>query len=336
MSAEEMHQGPNSSLKPYDAPQLYANDWTPFYQGPISSAQSSQLWDVNGLENGEGVNGQQQHYSHRLQNLHPHSSHVSQYDASIHAMSYSTGRNRAEAHPALPTTHPFPSNQHNTTPGYGELEQYHPSYPYHQPHPSGTPYVLDAKNHSVVPHDSFNNVEQDNPPMPSTQPYHSKISSPLPHTSVRRCFNCQTTDPPSWRRSTLNPSEMLCNRCGLYERTHLRPHPIQFDTPRGGNRSRKHKPETPRTSFKELPGKAGKLPTEMVRHNPVPSNASSHMGNRSEQAHGESYCLVAPKPYSKFYFSRCRPSPHLCRDSPSSPASHQYSLVVPSGVTGRG
>ncbi|KAJ3520493.1 hypothetical protein NMY22_g12734 [Coprinellus aureogranulatus] len=30
----------------------------------------------------------------------------------------------------------------------------------------------------------------------------------------RRCFNCHTTEPPSWRRSTLNPGKIVCNNSG--------------------------------------------------------------------------------------------------------------------------
>ena len=56
----------------------------------------------------------------------------------------------------------------------------------------------------------------------------------------RRCHNCHTTEPPSWRRSTLNPGKIVCNKCGLYERTHLRPRPQRFDELRAGNKSRKH------------------------------------------------------------------------------------------------
>ncbi|KAF7297225.1 hypothetical protein MIND_00955600 [Mycena indigotica] len=39
----------------------------------------------------------------------------------------------------------------------------------------------------------------------------------------RACFSCGTSDPPSWRRSTVNPGKIVCNRCGLYERTKSRP-----------------------------------------------------------------------------------------------------------------
>lgn len=55
----------------------------------------------------------------------------------------------------------------------------------------------------------------------------------------RRCFNCSQTEPPSWRRSTLNPGKIVCNKCGLYERTHLRPRPLRFDELRSGSKSRK-------------------------------------------------------------------------------------------------
>ncbi|KAF8524759.1 hypothetical protein JB92DRAFT_2879178 [Gautieria morchelliformis] len=55
----------------------------------------------------------------------------------------------------------------------------------------------------------------------------------------RRCFNCHTTEPPSWRRSTLNPGKIVCNKCGLYERTHLRPRPHRFDELRAGSKARK-------------------------------------------------------------------------------------------------
>jgi len=51
----------------------------------------------------------------------------------------------------------------------------------------------------------------------------------------RRCFNCHTTEPPSWRRSTLNTGKIVCNKCGLYERTHMRPRPPRFDEMRSGN-----------------------------------------------------------------------------------------------------
>ena len=87
-------------------------------------------------------------------------------------------------------------------------------------------------------------------PMPMPMPYLSPHTGlPVQHTDDaasketqylrRRCFNCHTTEPPSWRRSTLNPGKIVCNKCGLYERTHLRPRPLRFDELRAGNKARK-------------------------------------------------------------------------------------------------
>lgn len=87
-------------------------------------------------------------------------------------------------------------------------------------------------------------------------PHHHHASYMNPHASLpvmhtddaasketqylrRRCFNCHTTEPPSWRRSTLNPGKIVCNKCGLYERTHLRPRPHRFDELRAGSKARK-------------------------------------------------------------------------------------------------
>ncbi|KAG2112546.1 uncharacterized protein F5147DRAFT_525869, partial [Suillus discolor] len=65
-------------------------------------------------------------------------------------------------------------------------------------------------------------------------------SVPIQHTDaaasketqyLRRYFsNCYTTELPSWRHSTLgNPRKIVCNKCGLCERTHSCPRPLRFD-----------------------------------------------------------------------------------------------------------
>ncbi|KAJ7913747.1 hypothetical protein B0H13DRAFT_465710, partial [Mycena leptocephala] len=46
------------------------------------------------------------------------------------------------------------------------------------------------------------------------------------HGVRRRCFNCYTTDTSTWR-SNLSPGKVLCNKCGLFERTHSCPRPEQ-------------------------------------------------------------------------------------------------------------
>jgi GATA-binding protein len=113
----------------------------------------------------------------------------------------------------------------------------------------------------------------------------------------RRCFNCHTTEPPSWRRSTLNPGKIVCNKCGLYERTHLRPRPLRFDELRAGNKARKQSNATqpqahpngngntsPKTSPK--PQKSGPLVKKeprdyngvLVRRSSVSSSGTSVSG----------------------------------------------------------
>jgi hypothetical protein len=44
----------------------------------------------------------------------------------------------------------------------------------------------------------------------------------------RRCFNCKATETTTWRRSSLSPGKLLCNRCGLFERTHRIARPESF------------------------------------------------------------------------------------------------------------
>ncbi|PIL37397.1 transcription factor [Ganoderma sinense ZZ0214-1] len=78
----------------------------------------------------------------------------------------------------------------------------------------------------------------------------------------RRCFNCHTTEPPSWRRSTLNPGKIVCNKCGLYERTHLRPRPLRFDELRAGSKTRKQ----PKVNGGSP--KAAKIPPQMIKKEP--------------------------------------------------------------------
>jgi GATA-binding protein len=108
-------------------------------------------------------------------------------------------------------------------------------------------------------------------PVQHTDDAHSKETQYL----RRRCFNCHTTEPPSWRRSTLNPGKIVCNKCGLYERTHLRPRPLRFDELRAGNKARKQSkgiisPKSKMALVKKEPREFG-----LVRRSSVSSSASS-------------------------------------------------------------
>lgn len=71
---------------------------------------------------------------------------------------------------------------------------------------------------------------------PSQPPYiiHTDDAATKLNDRVRRkCYNCRTTDTSTWRRSSLTPGKVLCNKCGLFERTHSRPRPEQFPHKRG-------------------------------------------------------------------------------------------------------
>ncbi|KAJ6574131.1 hypothetical protein B0H19DRAFT_935279, partial [Mycena capillaripes] len=59
------------------------------------------------------------------------------------------------------------------------------------------------------------------------------VATKLSDTVRRRCFNCCTTDTSTRRRSNLSPGKVLCNKCGLFERTHSRPRTERFPHKRG-------------------------------------------------------------------------------------------------------
>jgi len=86
------------------------------------------------------------------------------------------------------------------------------------------------------------------PPMHAPYPTGSHVAPPGQATYIiytddaatklsdrvrRKCYNCRTTDTSTWRRSSLTPGKVLCNKCGLFERTHSRPRPDQFPHKRG-------------------------------------------------------------------------------------------------------
>jgi hypothetical protein len=79
------------------------------------------------------------------------------------------------------------------------------------------------------------------PPSPGPDPTRSDVQITYTDDSAtkltqylrRRCFNCRVTEPPGWRKSTLNPGKIVCNKCGLYERSHARPRPLHMDNPKG-------------------------------------------------------------------------------------------------------
>lgn len=162
-------------------------------------------------------------------------------------------------------------------------------------HSDGSGVKMEDHSPIIIPSNSAYCQGQQTSQMPLAG-YMSPHGIPIQHTDDaasketqylrRRCFNCHTTEPPSWRRSTLTPGKIVCNKCGLYERTHLRPRPLRFDELRAGNKSRKQAKTSPKTG-KALP--PGSLP---VKKEPSESDAISRRlsvsSNSSVQSGGAS------------------------------------------------
>ncbi|KAH9967574.1 hypothetical protein BC827DRAFT_1088099, partial [Russula dissimulans] len=58
--------------------------------------------------------------------------------------------------------------------------------------------------------------------------YTDDASMKLGNGVRRRCSNCEATETTTWRRSTIRHGKLLCNKCGLYERTHSVSRPKTF------------------------------------------------------------------------------------------------------------
>jgi len=144
----------------------------------------------------------------------------------------------------------------------------------------------------------------------------------------RRCFNCHTTEPPSWRRSTLNPGKIVCNKCGLYERTHLRPRPLRFDELRAGNKHRKQSKGTvsPKAKMSSI---VKKEPREfgIARRSSVSSASSVHSGSgASDWDDNVSVYSTGSAPPTSFNSPNIQTFP-LSRDSQSPP--HDGGIRLP-------
>ncbi|KAJ3910994.1 hypothetical protein F5877DRAFT_4581, partial [Lentinula edodes] len=110
--------------------------------------------------------------------------------------------------------------------------------------------------------------------------YTEDAATKLSDLVQRRCFNCRTTGTCTWRRSKLSPGKLLCNKCGLFERTHSRPRPAQLPNklgPRASIKLHTRSPPVPRSLPSPLMHSQstgyGSHPQEsptMHRHNTLP------------------------------------------------------------------
>lgn len=124
--------------------------------------------------------------------------------------------------------HPHHSHDpyHNSMSPHMQGPPMHPPPMHHQPH-HHQPHM--AQQPGRDPYGQYPHPSQSNVQVVHTDDAATKLSDRV----RRRCFNCCTTDTSTWRRSNLSPGKVLCNKCGLFERTHSRPRPEQFPHKRG-------------------------------------------------------------------------------------------------------
>ncbi|KAH9943194.1 uncharacterized protein BXZ73DRAFT_87582 [Epithele typhae] len=109
-----------------------------------------------------------------------------------------------------------------------------------------------------------------------------------------------------WRRSTLNPGKIVCNKCGLYERTHLRPRPLRFDELRAGSKTRKQpkgaagSPKVAKASPQAIKKEPSEMDNVMPRRSSVSSSASSVHSASSDWDESVSVYSGSSNPPSSF------------------------------------
>ncbi|KAF8883478.1 hypothetical protein CPB84DRAFT_1850940 [Gymnopilus junonius] len=156
----------------------------------------------------------------------------------------------------------------------------HPRYDHHQHHNPKTP----ARSPTRPPLQHMNDYNRQYP-IPNQPPvtivHTDDAATKLTDGIRRRCFNCCTTDTSTWRRSNLSPGKVLCNKCGLFERTHSRPRPDQFPHKRGPLAVSALRGRTPpgQGASNQLPPISGPSPYQ-YHHQPItPLNAGEYHSN---------------------------------------------------------
>ncbi|KAJ8094012.1 hypothetical protein PM082_009899 [Marasmius tenuissimus] len=221
--------------------------------------------------------------------------------------------------PHSPHSHPLPP--HNQLPGHGPLSSHSPRETYG---PGG--YVSGAQSSGYSQPGGNVYPSGGGSPGSGEITYTEDAATKLSDRVRRRCFNCGTIDTSTWRRSNLNPGKVLCNKCGLFERTHSRPRPEQFPHKRGpltGTMSQdRGSPLSPNSNA--YPQSSPLVPSQGQSHianslpYPLQTNAAHHLPSSGH-----------PSPLSHSSHSPTNPhtphSPHL-----QGPASNHTSLP-PSG-----
>ncbi|KAJ4498074.1 hypothetical protein C8R41DRAFT_916716 [Lentinula lateritia] len=156
----------------------------------------------------------------------------------------------------------------------------------------------------------------------------------------RRCYNCYTSDTSTWRRSNLAVGKVLCNKCGLFERTHSRPRPEQFPHKRtslGGEGEGNQSPSSPSYSLTPVPSQSP-LHSQDTSSRPVlpyrESNGTTKRNKKAKLGHGKPESIdskvqsIAPVPTSS---SGSPPGPVSALHVPSQ--ANANGLMLPTSDT---
>ncbi|KAN0113844.1 hypothetical protein V8E52_007316 [Russula decolorans] len=117
-------------------------------------------------------------------------------------------------HPRLEFKFPDPGHGHGHSASSRTLEHSPDAHVVSSPQLAGSRGEFSTRPLSRLGSDDISYTDEAN----------SKISNRL----RRRCFNCKAIETSTWRRSVLSPGKLLCNKCGLFERTHAIPRPKKF------------------------------------------------------------------------------------------------------------
>ncbi|WRT66106.1 uncharacterized protein IL334_003059 [Kwoniella shivajii] len=98
----------------------------------------------------------------------------------------------------------------------------------------------------------------------------------------RMCYNCDNRSPPSWRKSVIHPGRILCNKCGIFERTHQKSRPRQNDDQKlrrsgqsggiSGSANRRNKQIPPQLQVMKDEGDGSPVP--LSPYSAIPSQAT--------------------------------------------------------------
>lgn len=117
----------------------------------------------------------------------------------------------------------------------------------------------------------------------------------------RHCHNCHTREGPTWRKSVLfvgkivsldtglSAQTQLCNKCGIYERTHRRSRPLEEDAklrrPAGSAKSKSKKKSRAKSSAtKSTPKPKPKSKPRPRRRAQQTASAGSSVQNEAPHA----------------------------------------------------